>query len=349
MNFSTVSVIPDISFWQDDNSTPQGVDFVKMRKSVDGVIIRAGQNSWIDQDFARNWQAAKEAGLKRGSYFFYDSRQTPAKQAELWKAAIGNDLPEWGLWIDLEENYNGMWRGEENWKLFADAMRKYFPNTVVGIYTGYGWWSGQSVIRSDYWSTFPLWIAWYEALPEDVILPKPWTSKGAVLWQFTAHGTGEIYGVESKNIDLNAVSKAFLDLFGGETQPPTGGTMDKYMKVTDLVTNGLNIRSSGVNLGTQNDLGDFNLVRGDIIHVVESNTDYYQRFDKLYRDNVPVDLVPSPTGQYWARSTDGVNIWLVDTTFTPPAKTIEKVNIYLAPGSTLTTVYSDGTEKVETA
>lgn len=31
---------PDISFYQNDNNTPQDVDFVKMKAKTDGVIIR---------------------------------------------------------------------------------------------------------------------------------------------------------------------------------------------------------------------------------------------------------------------------------------------------------------------
>lgn len=95
--------------------------------------------------------------------------------------------------------------------------------------------------------------------------------------------------------------------------------MDKYMKVTDAVTQSLNIRTSGANLGTGNDLGTFNLMRGDIIHVVDANITHYQRFDTLYRAGLPVELPTSPTGQYWSLATDGVTIWLQDTTFVPPA------------------------------
>ena len=35
---------PDVSFYQDDPQTPQGIDFIKMRAHVGYVIIRAGQN-----------------------------------------------------------------------------------------------------------------------------------------------------------------------------------------------------------------------------------------------------------------------------------------------------------------
>lgn len=125
--------------------------------------------------------------------------------------------------------------------------------------------------------------------------------------------------------------------------------MDKYMKVTEAVTASLNIRTSGENLGTANDLGSFNLFEGDVIHVIDANAAHYQRFDKLYRNDILTELPISPTGQYWSLATDGVNIWLMDTVYTPPAKTITDIDIHLAPGSTVTTKYSDGTEETTTA
>ena len=35
------------------------------------------------------------------------------------------------------------------------------------------------------------------------MVPKPWAKTEWLLWQFTDNGDGKIYGVESKNIDLN--------------------------------------------------------------------------------------------------------------------------------------------------
>ena len=89
---STDARFPDISFWQDDNTTPQGVDFEQMRTQTEFVICRAGQRNYIDQDFQKYWKDAKAAGLYRGSYWYYDSRSTPQSQADLWYTAIGDDL-----------------------------------------------------------------------------------------------------------------------------------------------------------------------------------------------------------------------------------------------------------------
>ena len=85
---------PDVSFYQDDPGTPQEINFVRMNQTTDFVIIRAGQNLWVDSDFKNNWRRAKEAGLPRGSYWFYDSRADPRQQAELWFNLLNGDLGE---------------------------------------------------------------------------------------------------------------------------------------------------------------------------------------------------------------------------------------------------------------
>src|SRR3972149_11274136 len=92
---------PDVSFYQDDPETPQGIDFKKMRESAGYVIIRAGQNTWVDPDFKINWREGKLAGLPRGSYWFYDSRAEPKRQAELWVKQFGGDFGELPLFADF--------------------------------------------------------------------------------------------------------------------------------------------------------------------------------------------------------------------------------------------------------
>src|SRR5690606_39719293 len=81
--------IPDVSFWQDDPTTPPGINFTKMKTLTHGVIIRAGQNLWEDNEFKISWANAKKAGLARGSYWFYDSRANPKRQAEKWVEVMG--------------------------------------------------------------------------------------------------------------------------------------------------------------------------------------------------------------------------------------------------------------------
>lgn len=206
MNFNNHGIIvPDISFWQDNDGTLQKVNFQQMKAAgAKGVILRAGQSAWRDEDFDDYRRDAKAAGLSRGYYWFYDSRSNPIHQANLWQALIGNDFPELGLWYDLEESYNGQYEGEKHWKTFVLAMDAFFPNVKTrGIYTAKWWWENQVVNDPAFWSAYPLWVAQYGVTQDKVVLPRPWLGKSPVFWQFTAHGDGTKYGVESFNIDLN--------------------------------------------------------------------------------------------------------------------------------------------------
>ena len=105
----------DVSFYQDDKTTPQGIDFAIMRSGgASFVILRAGQNKWADRDIQRNWKAAKGI-LPRGSYWFYDSRISPKEQADLWISTLGGDLGELPLWCDFEDNYGGQFGKWQDW------------------------------------------------------------------------------------------------------------------------------------------------------------------------------------------------------------------------------------------
>ena len=119
---------PDVSFYQDDDSTPEGIDFQKMKESAAFVIIRVGQNQWIDSDFRTNWAAAKQAGLPRGSYWFYDSRIDPKRQAELWAEALKDDPGELPLCADFEENYGGAHAGWRKWYTFLENLKNFMKN-----------------------------------------------------------------------------------------------------------------------------------------------------------------------------------------------------------------------------
>jgi lysozyme len=192
---------PDVSFYQDDPATPVGVDFVKMRAAGAGyVIIRAGQNLWVDPDLSYNWQRAKEAGLPRGSYWYYDSRVSPEEQAELWIETIGWDLGELPLWCDFEEKYNGPFKGWQNFKKFVQRVVQLAGHHEVGIYTNFYYWNEQvPVIEQGWFADFPLWIANYNA--GDPLIPGAWSTW--LFRQYTENGNGPLYGAESNRIDLN--------------------------------------------------------------------------------------------------------------------------------------------------
>jgi GH25 family lysozyme M1 (1,4-beta-N-acetylmuramidase) len=206
---------PDISFYQDDPETSQGIDFEKMKKSANFVIIRAGQNVWVDSDFKTNWIAAKQAGLPRGSYWFYDSRTDPVRQAELWVQLFDGDLGELPLFVDLEESYDGSYKGWENWRIFLETMKQLVPGKEIAIYTYYSYWSENApsavtdAANLEYFHQYPLWAADFSKT--EPTIPKPWSKNEWLFWMYTETGDGELYGVESKGIDLNYFNGSAAD------------------------------------------------------------------------------------------------------------------------------------------
>ena len=195
----------DVSFYQDKNDTPQKIDFLQMRQAgAEFVILRVGQNVWVDEDFEHNWTAAKVVGLPRGSYWFYDSRIEPTVQADLWAKQFQGDFGELPLFADFEEEYHGLYGEWQHFKMFLERIKKLAVNHEIGIYTGYLYWQERVVDRGGdlaYFKQFPLWIANYETSAPAV--PKPWSSEDWLFWQWTNNGNGSLYGVESKNIDMN--------------------------------------------------------------------------------------------------------------------------------------------------
>jgi lysozyme len=279
---------PDVSFYQDDPGTPNGIDFVRMNKLADFVIIRAGQNLWTDRDFNKNWQAAKTAGLPRGSYWFYDSRADPKKQAELWVSLLKDDMGELPLFADLEEAYNGQFRGWENWKIFLEHLRSLVGQKEIGIYTAYYYWVNNApnpftqARDLEYFHRYPLWIANYGVTSP--LVPKPWSADEWLLWQFTATGGGILYGVESAEIDLNYFNgdaQAFADRFNQPLPPdptPPEPTDQKYI----VNAGALYVREGP---GTNYTAIGY-LQRNDVVEAFDHNTDGTWLFVKRDSDGL---------------------------------------------------------------
>lgn len=226
---------PDISFFQDEPSTPQGVDFVKMRAISNFVILRAGQNIWVDSCFKTYWSDAKTVGLPRGSYWFYDSRSDPKKQAELWVQTLGNDMGELPLFADFEESYGGAYKGWQNWYVFLERLKALVGQKDIGIYTAYYYWRDNAPDANtqnanlEYFHKYALWIANY--LVDKPMIPKPWDETEWSFWQYTDKGDGKLYGVESVPIDLNyfnGTENAFKTRFNLSDAPPVPGNEVSY-------------------------------------------------------------------------------------------------------------------------
>lgn len=240
MKYSIVG--PDVSFYQDDKDTPKTIDFKAMRDvgKARYVINRAGQNLWEDRIFDVSWTNSNGI-LPRGSYWFYDSRIDPKFQAKKWLSCFNDqgDLGELPHFSDFEDKYGGPFGTWKHWYDFMEELKVLRPGIRLGVYTGYFYWMERTVgvgiptASLNYFKQYPLWVAAYNPVGPQV--PKPWADW--TLWQYTDNGDGTLYGVESKNIDLNYFNgdeEAFAKFAGSVpvvTPPEPAPTVDLVKSV----------------------------------------------------------------------------------------------------------------------
>jgi GH25 family lysozyme M1 (1,4-beta-N-acetylmuramidase)/predicted lipoprotein with Yx(FWY)xxD motif len=250
----------DVSFYENDPQTPEALDFNKMKKAADFVIIRAGQNLWPDPDFEENWLASRQAGLPRGSYWYYDSRIDPGRQADLWYQLLDGEFGELPLFADFEESFDGRYKGWRNWYDFLEHLRSLVGDKEIGIYSSYSYWrdnAPRALVQNDqleYFHRYPLWIANYGV--QKPAVPKPWGADEWLFWQFSEVGNGRAYGVESKGIDLNYFNgdlQAFQHRFKLPAPELESYPVSQYMVDLSVRAQPDN-RSSTVGILKQNDL-----------------------------------------------------------------------------------------------
>ena len=196
----TSVVLADVSKWQAE------IDFTKMKSGgLAGVICKCGQADYPDPKFGTNWLRARGV-LPRGTYWYFDSRVSPQKQAQLWADLIRADPGELPHFADFEENYGGPYGGSRNFRIFLEEFKRLsgLPDDRIAIYTGYYYWIGTvPVAEMDWFGRFDLWLPWYTTNPANVRIPRPWTQAKLLFWQFTDSGDGIRFGVSSRELDLN--------------------------------------------------------------------------------------------------------------------------------------------------
>jgi hypothetical protein len=322
-----IVLLLDVSKWQGT------INFVTMvLAGAMGVIIKCGQGAAQDLRFEENWRKAKLAGMPRGSYWFYDSRVDPKQQAANWWNWIKTDPGELIHFADYEEAYGGTWSGWRSFKIFLEEFMRLsgLPPWKIGIYTGYYYWIANSPIMSadlNWFSQFPLWLAWYTDDPTQVLIPKPWTS--LLLWQFGTPVEGEKYGAESLEIDEN--------WFTGDEQ-----TYRNYFKLDGETGGGMKI-IKGIAIGNvtrrKSPQGEAftparYLVVGDKI---EASTNQYQWLKLSKINDVPVMdeewVSAGSQKQYIAWDWVTVPDDPAPDPETPPAKKIVKGILHFEDGS----------------
>ena len=310
-----------------DNALPGLIDF--------GIIKATEGVSWKDSAFETlSTQVAKLA--VDGAYHYLRSGYTGVDQANYFISTLGTKQFDI-LAIDFERINNVISDGFV--RTLYDCLVKVTqlrPNAKVMLYSNVDLYDSviyPAAIRlwgRDMFLEWDLWLAQYpyivnlDGQPSLPIHRKDWT-----IWQFSDAGLPAEHGTSSY-IDRNLFNGTREQLLAWANKTPTipGEPMleDLYFKVT---ATSLNIRSSAENLGTANDLGNFNLQTNDVIHaieVVQNGIVTYHQIEKIWRNGVILTpLVISPTGKYWSAEKSGTEIWMVPTTNPTPPPVISPV------------------------
>lgn len=147
-----------------------GVHFVFI-KATDGL-------DYLDPAFADSFRAAKQAGLLRGGYHFYETNDDGAAQAAWFIRNVDlqpGDLPPV---VDIER-IKGPVEGDlhTQFAAFLAALEAHYGRPAI-IYTGPNFWNHA---MRQHFPGRPLWVAQYGVSAPTV--PEGWSTW--TLWQYT--------------------------------------------------------------------------------------------------------------------------------------------------------------------
>jgi len=213
----------DVSRWQGNINW----DAIAIHTSkVQFTGIRA-TISWgyTDSWFNRNWVEAKRVGIVRGAYHVVYPGVTPSRQMDNFFKAVGNDLGELPLILDIELSHNKspeeigntilqcatIIETKSGRKPLFYSRASFIDTYITGTRTPAAWLN-----KYDWWLAHYLRSG--EEHPGPPKLPKGVISERCIVHQTT--GTGPAFGVESKALDYNRwqFSQEHFDTYTGSSK-----------------------------------------------------------------------------------------------------------------------------------
>ncbi|MBZ0164296.1 MAG: glycoside hydrolase family 25 protein [Notoacmeibacter sp.] len=187
----------DVSRWQGEIDWPKlrrhGANFAYI-KATDGI-------DHIDPMFRKNWNAAHDAGIRRGAYHFFYWCRTAAEQAEWFIANVPKEKGALPPVLDVEWNHqsNCKWRPSraeilEKMQVFLDRLERHYGQRPI-IYTAPDFYADN--LRG----AFPDHVFWLRSVAEHP--SKVYPGRNWLFWQYS--GSGLSGGVDGR-IDLNVFS-----------------------------------------------------------------------------------------------------------------------------------------------
>lgn len=175
----------DISQWQGK------IDFAKVAKEIDFVILREGYRMTLDPYFLEYASGAMKNGIKvHGVYhFIYALDSAAAKKealnaiANVKKAGLPKTTP---IWADMEGDSveKAAKAGVNLGKAEINLFTRTFCDTIIangyptGIYANIDWYKNK--YTADTLAKYPIWLADYSGGPDHECVLQQYTSSGKV-------------------------------------------------------------------------------------------------------------------------------------------------------------------------
>ena len=214
----------DVSEW---NGT---INWAKVAKEVDFVILRASWEETADQTFITNANACVANGIPFGVYVYSyaENKAEAVGEAEYVLSLVKNYDLALPIWFDMEDPVHSALSSsmkQEVVRGFCDTITEggYQP----GLYTFIYWFN--SYFTDSYYKTLPHWVAQIDGFTSNGT--SSYTG-GTHMWQYS--WVGSISGI-SGDVDCNYYYAEF-DGGSADTSYPTKCT--KYPSYLNVTTNG---------------------------------------------------------------------------------------------------------------
>ena len=199
-----------------DISTFQGdIDFEKVAKQVDGVIIRCGLTYWgnfvpsVDKSWEKNYKGFIEAGVPIGAYYYGVARNTEQARQEAAKCLElleGKQLA-YPIYYDVEEQNTQGSLTKEQLTEVVETFCKTLEDAgyFAGFYTMLSW-AQNKLDYPELAKQFTSWIAWTDGDPSTKLTPAP------AAWQYSWKGS--VSGIDG-DVDQNNFYQDFPSIIKG--------------------------------------------------------------------------------------------------------------------------------------
>lgn len=173
----------DISAWQEE------LNWGGLKEEgFEGVIIKIGERSYLDEMFVDHVNNAVAYGFKYGIYYYghactNEEARDEAIIVDNWvKTYLRGETPVLGIWYDVEDEDMSGDNVTECCMAFINTLKNY---SYVGIYSSWNWLSqeGAGIIDMEYLPiNTPYWVAQYNSC-NDLATERPYHN--IKCWQYT--------------------------------------------------------------------------------------------------------------------------------------------------------------------